>query len=199
MIFFYILYCIFNEIVGFLFYKNHISREYLYIIFTVVEYCFFALFFYYIVRDKLVKRFLPFIVLFFIIASILDVAIITNESFTSGVQAVLILIMCIYYFFYQIKKPNSFLIYTDLNFWIIISFLIYVAGTFFLYIIHENTTPTRAFLKEYAIINFSFNLLKNILLSIAMLMKEEKITPTNFGDSHLQEDWKDIQSIKNLS
>ena len=135
----------------------------------------------------------------FIASSIIDFFVVPEKSYTSGIQALLILIMCIYYFFDQLKKPNSFIIYNNINFWIIISFLIYVAGTFFLYIIHENTVPNKAFLREYAIINFSFNLLKNILLLIAMLMKEEKITLKNFTDTHLSEDWEGIQSIKNLS
>ena len=185
--------------IDFTLYKTGRSPEILYNSFTVIEFIFFSVFFYIIINSTILKKILPFVVALFLISSLIDFAFILNKSYTSGVQSVLILIMCIYYFFDQLKKPDTYLIYTNINFWIIISFLIYVAGTFFLYLMAENMTPNKEFRKEYAIINFSFNLLKNILLSIAMLMKEEKITPTNFGDSHLQEDWKDIQSIKNLS
>ncbi len=173
--------------------------ETIYDIFTVAEFCFFAGFFYYIISDKSLKKIIPVVVILFVASSLIDFFLVLDESFTSGVQAVLILIMCIYYFFDQLKKPNSFLIYNNINFWVIISFLIYVAGTFFLYIMAENMVPNKEFRKEYVIINFSFNLLKNILLSVAMLMKEEKVTPNNFTDTHLSGDWDSIKSINNLS
>ena len=104
--------------------------------------------------------------------------------------------MCIYYFYTQLNKPDSFLIYNSFNFWIIISFLIYVAGTFFLYVMAENMIPDRSFVRLYIIINFSFNLLKNILLSVAMLMKEDPKSHNYFTEPEFIEDWDRISSSK---
>jgi hypothetical protein len=62
---------------------------------------------------------------------------------------------------------------------VIIAFLIYFSGTFFLYIMTENMWDNHDFRKIYFIINISFNILKNILLSIAMCMKtNDSIKPT---------------------
>jgi hypothetical protein len=68
---------------------------------------------------------------------------------------------------------------------VIISFLIYFSGTFFLYIMTENMWDNHDFRKIYFVINISFNILKNILLSIAMCMKTNdsiKPTPSSLPD-----------------
>ncbi len=70
------------------------------------------------------------------------------------------------------KRNYNLFVYSTSNFWIIITFLIYSSGTFFLYIMAENMMKTREFQIQYVIINSVFNILKNVLLSIAMLMKE---------------------------
>ena len=63
------------------------------------------------------------------------------------------------------------MIYSTFNFWVIISFLIYFAGHFFFSLLTENMVANVAFQKLYFIINIAFNILKNLLLSIAMTMK----------------------------
>ena len=187
------MYCIINELISYVRHKEGLSgdpvADILYEIFTVVEFCFFAAFFYYIVSNNIIKKWLPIITCIFITSAFIDHFFVLSKSFTSGIQAVLILSMCIYYFFDQLKNPKFFLIYNNFNFWIIISFLIYVAGTFFLYIMAENIVPSKSFWRSYVIINFSFNLLKNILLSVAMLMREEKSVANNYSSMSLKDDW----------
>ncbi|MDQ6756470.1 MAG: hypothetical protein M3004_06005 [Bacteroidota bacterium] len=107
--------------------------------------------------------------------------------------------MCIYYFFDQLKQPNTLMIYSSINFWIIISFLIYLSGTFFLNIYADSMIDNRAFIKEYIVINSSFNILKNILLGIAMLMKPDKSYKNLFPEDRINEGWTADQSLQNLN
>jgi hypothetical protein len=107
--------------------------------------------------------------------------------------------MCIYYFYEQLKSPNTYLIYSSINFWIIISFLIFLSGTFFLYLMAGNLLKDRSFLIQYNIINSSFNILKSILLCIAMLMKSEENIITNTPDEKLTTDWDPIHSLNHLN
>ena len=116
---------------------------------------------------------------------------------TAGVEAVLIISMCIYYFFDQLKRPNEILIYNSLNFWIIIAFLIYLSGTFFLNIYADSMISIKVFKKQYVIINSSFVILKAILLGIAMLMKSNN--QTIFPEDRLNSDWSTNQSLQNLN
>lgn len=109
-----------------------------------------------------------------------------SDSFDSvaiGIESIIILIFCIYYLYLQIKGANNLMIYSTFNFWIIITFLIYFAGTFFLYIMTENMVNNVSFQIQYLIINSCFSILKNILLSVAMFMKINNVNSNNLTSS----------------
>ena len=205
VILFYLIYCAANDLVSFyLFQVAHLLPFFLYDIFTVVEFSLFTWYFYKIINNKQFKKLIPFSILLFIIFSVsLYILLPENTSFSSpiaGTESVLIIGMCIYYFFDQLKQPNTLMIYSSINFWIIISFLIYLAGTFFLNIYADSMITDKAFIKQYILINSSFNILKNILLSVAMLMKPDKsITKTTFPEDRLDADWNANQSLHNLN
>lgn len=182
VIFYYILYCIFNESISV--YLQTIHSEQIYILFstyTVLEFSFFCLFFYYILPADKPKKFIFPIWLCFILFSLIDFFFVNKmagfDSFTSGLQTLLIIGMCIYYLFFQIRGSNTLYIYSTSNFWIIITFLIYLSGTFFLYIMTETMMNNRNFRIQYIYINSIFNILKNVLLSVAMLMKAGQMKP----------------------
>lgn len=109
------------------------------------------------------------------------------------------MLFCLNYFYEQLKEANTLLIYTTHDFWIVIGFLIYISGTFFLYIYAENTLQDKGFQDQYVIINSVFNLLRNILFSIAMLMKPEPESPPNFPDESHISDWNHARSFKNVN
>jgi hypothetical protein len=102
------------------------------------------------------------------------------NSTTTGAEAIIIISLCLYYFYEQLRDASNLLIYTTHDFWIIIAFLIYISGTFFLYIFAENTLQDKDFQVQYIYINSGFNLLRNILLSIAMLMKPTQKSKPDF-------------------
>ena len=202
---FYFIYCALNEIVTYYLFKiAHLPLFFIYDIFAVVEFCLFSWFFYLIIFNAKIKRLiLPVVILFCIFSISLYIFLPESTSFSSiiaGVESVLIIAMCIYYFFDQLKESNTLLIYSSINFWIIISFLIYLSGTFFLYIYSDSMLNNKAFLKEYIIINSSFIILKGILLAIAMLMKPDKNNnQTIFPEDRLNADWNANQSLQNLN
>jgi len=153
--------------------------------FTIIEYSFLCYFFYLILPKGRFKNLVSFIWFGFILFALFDFFQVNKmnsfDSFTSGIESIIIILFCIYYLFSQIKGSNNLMIYSTFNFWVVITFLIYFSGTFFLYIMTENTFHDIHFQKLYFIINISFNILKNILLSVAMTMKTNstnKITPS---------------------
>ena len=156
-----------------------------------------------IINDRRVKKLLPYIWVIFIVFGIIDYLFITTfktlNPITASVQSVLIISMCFFYFFDQLRQTNSILIYSSVNFWIVISFLIYVAGTFFLFILADNMIRDKSFFAQYVIINASFNILKNILLSVAMTMKSSKLQSDELPHDILNESFPDINTLKNLN
>ncbi len=182
VIFFYILYSILNESVGF--YLQTIRSEQsfiLYSIFTVLEFSFFSLFYYYILPTAKAKKAIFPLWLFFIIFFFIDFFFINKmtgfDSVAIGIESLFIIFMCIYYLITQIKGVTNLQVYSTSNFWIIITFLIYLSGTFFLYILTATMINDKAFRIQYVYINSFFNILKNVLLSIAMLMKPGQVKP----------------------
>ena len=183
VIFYYILYCIVNESLGF--YLHQIHQDDLYIFtfafFTVAEFSFFCLFYFYVLPNPNHKKFIFPIWLCFVVFSLIDFFFMNRmegfDSFTSGLQTIFIIGLCIYYLVIQIKGKTDLYIYSTSNFWIIITFLISLSGTFFLYILAENMIKNQKFVDLYNIINSFFNLLKNVLLSIAMMMKSDQTKP----------------------
>ena len=172
----YVLYCILNEGLGY--YLQSIRYQHIQILFslfTILEFSFFCLFYYLIVSKKSIKEITKYIWILFVFLCFVDYFFISNtksfDSIASGIESLIILLLCIYYLFSQVKGTNNLLIYSTYNFWIIVTFLIYFSGTFFLYLMTESMMNDIHFQKLYFIINASFNILKNILLSVAMCMK----------------------------
>lgn len=183
VILFYIVYCIFNEGLSFYF-QTETSPFTLFIfsVFTIIEYSIFCYFIYLILPENSIKKWIKWIWSIFIVFAIIDFY--QNnmrgfDSFASGIESIIIIILCIYYLYLQIRNANNSLLYSTFNFWVIIAFLIYFAGTFFLYIMTENLFKDPAFRKLYDIINLAANILKNLLLAVAMTMKMNKTNELN--------------------
>ena len=176
VIFLYILYCAINE--GMSFYLQNIRSpnfRYLLYTFTIIEYSFFCYFIYHIINTPKIKKTIIFIWVGFLLFSLFDLFYINEghgfDSFTSGIESIIILLLCVYYLFSQIIGSNNLLIYSTFDFWVVIGFLIYFSGTFFLYLMTDKMMKSLDFRQLYFIINISFNILKNLLLSIAMTMR----------------------------
>jgi hypothetical protein len=80
-----------------------------------------------------------------------------------------ILILAIYYFYFNIVKINSIFVYRQPIFWVVSAYLIYVAGTFFLALYYPHLSLNERYL--YNLLNSMFIIVRTILLSIAMFMK----------------------------
>lgn len=102
-----------------------------------------------------------------------------GDSFNSinvAILAILIIIWSIVFFYEQLTKPaigEQLFLYSSPSFWIVSAYLIYFAGTFFLFIYSQNKPPerdTEEFI-QYSLINGVFILIKNILLSVAMFTR----------------------------
>lgn len=170
------LYCMFNEALSY--YLQSIQSEYiiyLFYTFTILEFSFFCYFIYLILPISFIKTIVPFLWIGFIVFEFIDLIFINKgkgfDSFAMGIESIIVLFLCISYLFLQLRRSNSFIIYSTFNFWVVITFLMYFSGTFFLYIFAESMAKNVAFQKQYFIINISFNILKNILLCVAMTMK----------------------------
>ncbi len=117
--------------------------------------------------------------IFFIFSFIYENFIIVQQNFDSistGISGLVILIYCIYYLFHKVNQPNG-LINLDHSFLVIVSFIIYFAGTFFIYILSKNNLFDEKFQKSYVIINSLILFLRNLIITFAFAqkLKESKL------------------------
>lgn len=158
----------------------------------MIEFTFFCYFFYLISSKNKSRKIIPIIWAGFILFALFDLFYYNKmkafDSFAIGIESIIVILLCIYHLFSQIKGSNNLMIYSTFNFWVIIAFLLYFSGTFFLYIMTENMVFDVAFQKLYFIINISFNILKNILLSVAMCMKTNQAPRLNSSFPELDDD-----------
>ncbi len=156
------------------FLKQYFNNYYIYSSFTIAEYTFLALFLYLCYTEKVFKYILIFCsAIFYCIAFYILLTSKRTTGFDStsaSLEDILIIIYSIFFLYEQMKDPSVLYVYYSKNFWIIIAFFIYFAGTLFLFI-YGGTFTTQQH-KTYWGINFIFNILKNIFFSISFSMKK---------------------------
>lgn len=79
------------------------------------------------------------------------------------------IIISVFYFFEQLQNPKALFIYNTFDFWIVTSILIYLAGTFFIFIF--SSTMSREEFQTYWFINSIFNIIKNLLFGLAFYFR----------------------------
>ena len=193
VIFFYILYCALNEFINL--YLQQIDSPfvlYLFNVFTIVEFSFICYYFAILFKDKKsIKNIIQFLWIGFILYALFNFALREGpkswDSTAMGIGSLIIIILAVYFIFVQIKKSNNLSIYTKFHFWVAATFVIYFSGTFFLNIMAESMRRNPDYQMLYFYINIGSNLIKNILLAVAMTMHLPKMEQTSLPelDDHL--------------
>ncbi|MBA3284743.1 MAG: hypothetical protein H0U27_06760 [Nitrosopumilus sp.] len=170
-------YCLFNSLSNVI--PSYISSKALYYslaLFTSVEYLVFALIFSLIIKNKKFKRLILYLSLFFIGFVIFNFHP-ERKSFDSlpiGVETILIMVYCFYYLYEQMNDLSTSFIYHRYHFWIAIGILIYLGGSFFIYIFADKVD--NSILDDYWFLTYAFYIVKNIffLIGIGHLISQSK-------------------------
>lgn len=169
-----LVYCIYsftNNLI--ILYKVSHSVKYLKLLyfFTLFEYLLFATILFLILRNKLVKKFMlvisPAFVLFcfyFIFLSNLK----KFDSLQTSVECIILIVLCIYYFFEQLGNPEVEFIYNSYKFWVVVGILLYLAGSFFVFAFATTFSNTQG--NNYWSIIYVSGILRNILFAIAVYL-----------------------------
>lgn len=87
------------------------------------------------------------------------------DSFSASIEAIVIIVLSILFFYEKISDDHPTFIYNTSYFWIVFAFMIYMAGTLFLFIVSDNEND------KYWFINNFFNIITNLLFCIAFLVQ----------------------------
>ena len=142
-------------------------------IFTAVEFGLVSFYLFPLIQLKIKKSIFIVFSSIFAATVIIENFLINNQNFDSvstGVSALLILILSIIYLFSRVSYNSNIEIFKiDPPFLIISSIIIYFSGTFFIYILTKNNFLDENFRISYSLINGLVLIVRNLIIVVAFL------------------------------
>lgn len=100
------------------------------------------------------------------------------NSYVYGIECIFVIALTLFYFYDELKKPQSLFIYTQPSFWTVIGFFLFFSGSFFVFIYKQTHRHEVEFIDQYINIHASFFILRNLLFTLAVYIKPEKVNST---------------------
>jgi hypothetical protein len=152
----------------------------IYSIFTISEYCFFTYFIFRNLASALFKKIILFISVVFIISALITyfktIGKQDFDDFSSSLEAILLIIFSLVFFFEQISSQSADFLYEKYSFWIITGILLYFAGSLFLFVLGNSLSKQE--INVYWDITYFANVMKNIFFAIAFFIEKQKMPTT---------------------
>jgi hypothetical protein len=161
---------------------NRELGDYFNLFFVPLEYLFIYLFFSSIFKTKQAKSLLNYSILLFLLfwgITSYFIPISTFNSILNGLESLIVILLTLIYFYEEIKNPQTLFIYSQPQFWGVIGFFLFFAGSFFVFLYKQTHKQEEQFREQYIYIHSSLFILRNILFSIAMFVKPEKVKIPN--------------------
>ena len=89
------------------------------------------------------------------------------DSIPIGIESIIIISFSFYFFYEKIKNPSVGYIYSDYRFWILIGMIVYLAGSFFIYIYGEQLEASEW--KKIKHLPLLFYIIRALFFSIAII------------------------------
>lgn len=167
---YYSLYCLFSDLVltwaSISFFSSETPA---FRIFTLLEYFFLTYLLVSEIENNRTFKIIKYISVIFVIVFILDWATSSFHNFDSiptGLESLIILSTSIYLVYEKTLKTDTLVITPST--WVSFGFIIYFAGTFFLFILSQNNLNDENFYDTYGVIVSIFNTIKNLFLSLGV-------------------------------
>ncbi len=145
--------------------------------FIPIEFILVSLFFYNARESTLYKKFIKYVsIVFLIIISLklfLD-PILDFDSMINGFESIIIIAFSISFFYEHIKNPNKIFIDKDPYFWGVSGFFLFFSISFFVFLLRQSLWLNIDFFYQYIYIHALSGILRNIICSVAFLIKPYK-------------------------
>lgn len=141
----------------------------------MLEFLLFATFIYLNLKRPLLKHIVLAMSAIFLLTAIGLRLYYGNLDFQSpifSIENIIIIPLCVLYFYEQITKPDTLFVYLLKSFWVVLGIIIYVTGTLFVFSYIDSLPPAEQ--NKYWVINLIFNTTKNLFFAIALLINETK-------------------------
>ena len=170
-IFFFVLLITWDEIIALdtaqgVFYGRIFIQSY-----TFLEYTFFVFLIWQNIINKRFKLIVLLASLSFITTGIVysvNSSFRSLDSVTIGIETLLILSYVLYAFYEKMKSQKGEFLFSMYFFWIGLGILIYLCGSFFIYILANNISKEEA--DKYWFLTYIFEIIKNIFFAISIFV-----------------------------
>lgn len=146
--------------------------DYFWATFTPIEYLVFTYFLLSNISYRGFKKIIIFSSIFFVVFTIfynIYADLHKIDSTPIGIESILIFIYSFFYFYEQMKDTSTLFIYNKYHFWIVIGYLIYLSGSFFIFIF-TNQLDDELLNQYWFITSVSYSTM-NILFAIGFYIK----------------------------
>jgi hypothetical protein len=163
---------------GLNFLPRHFSQSfglYIWSTFTFFEYSIFTYVIWKSIKRQTIRKAITVIsVLFVVFTTIYNIS--TNfkkiDSIPIGIETILILVYSFYFLYEQMNDTNNLFIYSRYQFWLVAGFMIYLAGSFFVFIFASGLE--RETLAQYWFLTNGFYSFMDLLFAISFLAYVKK-------------------------
>ncbi|WP_143157309.1 hypothetical protein [Cnuella takakiae] len=146
-------------------------RKFFYGLVTFFEYALFSLFFYQTLGSARARRIILLFSALFLAFLSVHISMVRMERIDSipiGVETLLILFYACYFLFEQLNDQTVLFVYSKYQFWVTIGCMLYLSGSFFVYIF-ANQIPRTELLKYWFVIDI-FLVVKNLCFTLALML-----------------------------
>ena len=161
--------------------------RFLYQLFTVLEFILFIWLLHFHIKNKRSKKILLITGICFTIFYFLFTALASEhaqiDSIQIGVETIIILVFSYYYLYERMNDTNTLFIYNTYPFWIVIAIVLYLSGSFFVYIFVNYLSKDE--IRKFWVITNIFSILKSILFAVAILIHAKPTKNTLRSDLEL--------------
>lgn len=165
-----------------------------------IELCLLLFYFVYNFQNLIAKKIFRILIPFFLIFSVYDYIDSSKLVFGADlaiVESLIMLLLLIYFFFEKIQYDIQAPLYEYKIFWIAVAFFIFFAGNFFLLLYAKTMINDPTFRQQYMLYYCSFNIIKNIILCIALYFKENNQNNSTNNNNSLASPIEDLFFFKN--
>lgn len=146
-------------------------RKFFYGLITFFEYALFSLFFFRTLNSLQIRRTIVILSVIFLAFLLVHINMARMERIDSvpiGVETVLILFYACCFLFEQLNDQRILFVYSRYQFWVAIGCMLYLSGSFFVYIF-ANQIPRSDLLRFWSVIDVCL-VVKNLCFTLALLL-----------------------------
>jgi len=141
----------------------------------VIESLAFVTFLYTQIGSRRTRRVVFFIGVFFTIFNLLFPYLGRDykniDSIQIGIETIIVLIFSFYFLYEKMNDPSTLFIYNTFPFWIVLGMVIYLSGSFFIYIFADSISKQEV--HKYWFVTNILSVLKNIFFSIGLMVNSK--------------------------